>query len=48
LWLPNSDFGSSRSSAFSRRLGARGCIGMPRPKRYGADERKCSTALSAG
>jgi hypothetical protein len=48
LWAPNSDFGSPRSSAFSRRLGARGCIGMPRPKRYGTDERKCSTALSAG
>jgi hypothetical protein len=27
-WAPNSDFGSHRSAAFSRRLGARGSIGM--------------------
>src|SRR5215472_836389 len=35
LWAPNSDFGSHRSAAFSRRLGARGWIGMTWPKRYG-------------
>jgi alkylation response protein AidB-like acyl-CoA dehydrogenase len=34
LWVPNSDFGSHRSAAFSRRLGARGWIGMTWPKRY--------------
>jgi acyl-CoA dehydrogenase len=28
LWVPNSDFGGHRSAAFSRRLGARGCIGI--------------------
>ena len=27
-WVPNSDFGSHRSAAFSRRLGQRGWIGM--------------------
>src|SRR5271163_1931876 len=35
LWVPNSDFGSHRSAAFSRRLGARGWIGMTWPQRYG-------------
>src|SRR5215472_13198191 len=35
LWVPNSDFGSHRSAAFSRRLGARGWIGMTWPKGYG-------------
>jgi acyl-CoA dehydrogenase len=39
LWVPNSDFGSHRSAAFSRRLGARGWIGMTWPKRYGGGER---------
>jgi acyl-CoA dehydrogenase len=39
LWRPNSDFGSHRSAAFSRRLGARGWIGMTWPKRYGGGER---------
>src|SRR5215467_2235103 len=39
LWAPNSDFGSHRSAAFSRRLGARGWIGMTWPKRYGGGER---------
>src|SRR5258708_11783884 len=39
LWVPNSDFGSHRSAAFSRRLGARGWIGMPWPRRYGGGER---------
>jgi acyl-CoA dehydrogenase len=39
LWMPNSDFGSHRSAAFSRRLGARGWIGMTWPKRYGGGER---------
>src|SRR5260221_13054343 len=34
-WVPNSDFGSHRSAAFSRRLGACGWIGMTWPKRYG-------------
>src|SRR5215831_120143 len=39
LWVPNSDFGSHRSAAFSGRLGARGWIGMTWPKRYGGGER---------
>ena len=39
LWVPNSDFGSHRSAAFSRRLGARGWIGMTWPRRYGGHER---------
>ena len=39
LWVPNSDFGSHRSAAFSRRLGARGWIGMTWPKCYGGGER---------
>jgi acyl-CoA dehydrogenase len=39
LWVPNSDFGSHRSAAFSRRLAARGWIGMTWPKRYGGGER---------
>jgi alkylation response protein AidB-like acyl-CoA dehydrogenase len=39
LWVPNSDFGSHRSAAFSRRLGAREWIGMTWPKRYGGGER---------
>jgi acyl-CoA dehydrogenase len=39
LWVPNSDFGSHRSAEFSRRLGARGWIGMTWPKRYGGGER---------
>ena len=38
-WVPNSDFGSHRSAAFSRRLGERGWIGMTWPKRYGGSER---------
>ncbi len=38
-WTPNSDFGSHRSAAFSRRLGARGWIGMTWPKPYGGHER---------
>src|SRR5262252_3994212 len=39
LWVPNSDFGSHRSATFSRRLGARGWIGMTWPKRHGGGER---------
>ncbi len=39
LWIPNSDFGSHRSADFSRRLGARGWIGMTWPKRYGGGEK---------
>jgi hypothetical protein len=39
LWAPNGDFGSHRSAAFSRRLGARGWIGMTWPRRYGGGER---------
>jgi alkylation response protein AidB-like acyl-CoA dehydrogenase len=37
--VPNSDFGSHRSAAFSRRLGARGWIGMTWPRRYGGGGR---------
>jgi acyl-CoA dehydrogenase len=39
LWRPNSDFGSHRSAEFSRRLGARGWIGMTWPKKYGGGEK---------
>jgi acyl-CoA dehydrogenase len=39
LWRPNSDFGSHRGAEFSRRLGARGWIGMTWPKRYGGGAR---------
>jgi acyl-CoA dehydrogenase len=46
LWVPNSDFGSRRSAAFSRRLGARGWIGMTWPKRYGGGERSMLEAMS--
>src|SRR4051812_29699406 len=38
-WIPNSDFGSRRDPGFSRRLGARGWIGVTWPKRYGGAER---------
>lgn len=38
-WAPNSDFLVHRSAAFSRRLGARGWIGMTWPKKYGGHER---------
>ncbi|HEX3861616.1 MAG TPA: acyl-CoA dehydrogenase family protein [Stellaceae bacterium] len=38
-WTPNSDFGSHRAADFSRRLGARGWIGMTWPKKYGGGER---------
>jgi acyl-CoA dehydrogenase len=38
-WTPNSDFLVHRSADFSRRLGARGWIGMTWPKRYGGHER---------
>jgi alkylation response protein AidB-like acyl-CoA dehydrogenase len=38
-WVPNSDFGSHRAADFSRRLGARGWIGMTWPKKYGGGER---------
>ena len=39
LWVPNSDFGSHRSAALSRRLGARGWISMTWPKRDGGGGR---------
>jgi acyl-CoA dehydrogenase len=38
-WTPGGDFGAGHSPAFSRRLGARGWIGMSWPKRYGGHER---------
>jgi alkylation response protein AidB-like acyl-CoA dehydrogenase len=39
-WQPHGgDFGSRHSPEFSRRLGARGWIGMTWPKRYGGGER---------
>ena len=38
-WTPNSDFATHRAADFSRRLGARGWIGMTWPKRYGGSER---------
>jgi acyl-CoA dehydrogenase len=38
-WTPNSDFLVHRSADFSRRLGARGWIGMTWPKTYGGHER---------
>jgi alkylation response protein AidB-like acyl-CoA dehydrogenase len=39
LARPNSDFGTGHDPAFSRKLGARGWIGMTWPKRYGGAER---------
>ncbi|HYM02169.1 MAG TPA: acyl-CoA dehydrogenase family protein [Stellaceae bacterium] len=38
-WRPGGDFTSGHSPDFSRRLGARGWIGMTWPKRYGGQER---------
>ncbi len=39
-WRPHGgDFGSRHSPEFSRRLGARGWIGMTWPRRYGGGER---------
>ena len=38
-WVPDSDFLVHRSAAFSRRLGARGWIGMTWPERYGGHGR---------
>jgi alkylation response protein AidB-like acyl-CoA dehydrogenase len=38
-WTPNSDFLVHRSAEFSRRLGARGWIGMTWPRKYGGGER---------
>ena len=46
VWVPNSDFGRHRWAALSRRLGARGWIGMTWPKRYGGGEPICSNAMS--
>ena len=39
LARPNSDFGTGHDPEFSRKLGARGWIGMTWPKRYGGSER---------
>ena len=38
-FLRNSDFNSGESPQFSRKLGARGWIGMTWPRQYGGDER---------
>ncbi len=38
-WRAFSDFGARHDAEFSRRLGARGWIGMTWPKRYGGHER---------
>jgi len=38
-WKGQGDFASSHSPEFSRRLGARGWIGMTWPKKYGGQER---------
>ena len=38
-YWPNSDFNEGHSPEFSRKLGARGWIGMTWPKRYGGGER---------
>ena len=39
LARPNSDFGTGHDAEFSRKLGARGWIGMTWPKKYGGHER---------
>jgi alkylation response protein AidB-like acyl-CoA dehydrogenase len=39
LARPNSDFGTGHDPVFSRKLGARGWIGMTWPKQYGGAER---------
>jgi len=39
LWKPGGDFASHYDPAFSRRLAARGWIGMTWPRRYGGAER---------
>ncbi len=39
LWTPQGDFCSHFSEAFSRRIGARGWIGLTWPKAYGGHER---------
>ena len=38
-WAPQGDFATSFSAEFSRKLGARGWIGMTWPRRYGGHER---------
>jgi alkylation response protein AidB-like acyl-CoA dehydrogenase len=38
-WRAGGDFGSRHDAGFSRRLGAKGWIGMTWPKRYGGHER---------
>ncbi len=39
LWRPKGDFASHYDAGFSRRLGARGWLGMTWPKAYGGHER---------
>jgi acyl-CoA dehydrogenase len=39
LWRRSGDFASSYDAAFSRRIGARGWLGMTWPRRYGGHER---------
>src|SRR5688572_21502449 len=39
LWNPGGDYASHYDTAFSRRLGKRGWLGMTWPKKYGGHER---------
>jgi alkylation response protein AidB-like acyl-CoA dehydrogenase len=46
LWKPGGDFASHYDATFSRRLGARGWLGMTWPRRYGGHERSMLERLA--